>query len=216
VSERALTSSTSASALQRFDGYERLTVRQRKKWLEILLSFEMKNSYQVFDEEQRAVLEVKESDSGFLAFIGRIFLGPIRPFHSDITDLVAAQVVLRLHRRFRFIFHQLDVYAGNGDVLGRVVKKWSWIRRIYNIEDKNGAVLAQLYGPMLKPWTFEIRINDQVMGEIKKRWSGFGKELFTDADNFGIELGGIKDPSLKALAFAATVLIDVVHFERAK
>ena len=40
--------------------------------------------------------------------------------------------------------------------------------------------------------------------------------MFTDADNFGIGLGGIADPGLRALAFAATVLIDVVHFERSK
>ena len=40
-------------------------------------------------------------------------------------------------------------------------------------------------------------------------------ELFTDADNFGVELTNV-DQDLKALAFAATVLIDVVHFERSK
>ena len=41
-------------------------------------------------------------------------------------------------------------------------------------------------------------------------------ELFTDADNFGVILSDIPDPLLRALAFAATVLVDVVHFERAK
>ena len=53
-------------------------------------------------------------------------------------------------------------------------------------------------------------------GAIVKRWSGWGKELFTDADNFGVDVAGLEDPKLKALVFAATVLIDVVHQERAK
>ena len=52
-------------------------------------------------------------------------------------------------------------------------------------------------------------------GTIRKRWSGLAKEVFTDADDFGVELAGLA-PELKVLAFAATVLLDVVHFERAK
>ncbi|MBC7172739.1 MAG: scramblase, partial [Polyangiaceae bacterium] len=37
-----------------------------------------------------------------------------------------------------------------------------------------------------------------------------------DADNFSVDLSNIADARLKALAFAAVVLIDVVHFENAK
>ena len=55
-----------------------------------------------------------------------------------------------------------------------------------------------------------------MQGIITKRWSGLLKEMFTDADNFGVDLARVPDPQLRALAFAATVLIDVVHFERAK
>ncbi len=203
-------------ALQRFRGYERLTVRQRRKWLEVIFSFELANRYQVYDEDQRAVLEVKEIGTSFLSLLARLFLGPMRAFQAEITELESGQLVMRLHRRFRFIFQQLDVYGADGAQLGSVVKRWSWFRRIYEIKDPSGAVLAVLFGPFFKPWTFEIRSGEQVLGSIKKRWSGLGRELFTDADNFGVILSGIPDPLLRALAFAATVLVDVVHFERAK
>jgi uncharacterized protein YxjI len=200
----------------RFKSYQRLSVRQRKKWLEILLSFEFRNSYDVFDETQVAVFKVQETSSGIGAFIGRMFLGPMRPFRVSITDLTTGEVVLELRRPFRFMFHRLEVYAGNGELLGAIERKWSWVRRIYTIEDAQGKEIATLFGPFLKPWTFEIKQGERTIGMVQKKWSGLGKELFSDADNFGIDLGDIHDPALKSLAFAAIVLIDVVHFERAK
>lgn len=200
----------------RFQNYQRLSVRQRKKWLEILLSFEFRNSYDVFDETQVAVFKVKETSSGFMAFLGRMFLGTMRPFRVSITDLTTGDIVLELKRPFRFMFHRLEVFAGNGEKIGAIERRWSWVRRIYTIQDAQGHEIATLFGPFLKPWTFEIKMGEQVIGMVQKRWSGLAKELFSDADNFGIDLSQISDPTLKGLAFASIVLIDVVHFERAK
>ena len=56
----------------------------------------------------------------------------------------------------------------------------------------------------------------RVIGHVKKKWSGLLKEAFTDADNFEVEFVADIDPRWKAVALAAAVLIDVIHFERAK
>ncbi len=216
VTEQSGLALSRAAALDQFRGYDRLSVRQKKRWLEILLSFEFKNRYQVFDQSQQAVLEVAEVGDGIWPLLGRLFLGPFRPFTAEVTDLGASRVALRLNRRFRFIFHRLEVQAGSGESLGAIEMRWSWFRRIYDIQDATGRVVAQLYGPFLRPWTFEVRVGDRVVGQIQKRWSGLGKELFTDADNFGVDLHSLDDAALKVLVFAATVLVDVVHFEAAK
>lgn len=199
----------------RFSSFERLTVRQRKRWLEILLSFEFKNAYDVYDDRQQAVLNAREVGGGVGEFFRRAFLGPLRPFTMQVTDIATGNVLLNIHRPFRFFFHRIEVRTEQGSLLGAIQRRWSWLRRIYTIEDAQGQDVAEIFGPILKPWTFEIRTQGAVGGTIRKRWSGFGKELFTDADNFGVELGGLQ-PELRALAFAATVLVDVVHFERAK
>jgi uncharacterized protein YxjI len=199
----------------RFDAFQRLTVRQRKRWTEILLSLEMRNQYDVFDETQRPVLHVREEGEGLGAFLKRFLLGQYRPFTASIGEPSGGAPWLRLRRPFRFFFHRLEVHGPDGALLGAVQKRWSWIRRIYAVEDPRGTVVAELFGPVLKPWTFEIRVRGQARGAIRKRWSGWGKELFTDADDFGVELANL-DRDLKVLAFAATVLLDVVHFERSK
>jgi uncharacterized protein YxjI len=214
--QRSLAVAGSREVATRFAGYDRLTVRQRKRWLEILISFEMKNAYDVYDQTQAAVLRVQEQGKGFVSFIKRIFLGPLRPFEAHVVDATSGQTLLELRRPFRFIFHRLEVRTPMGEKVGAIQRRWSWLRRIYVVEDATGHVIADLFGPILRPWTFELRIDEQVQGMIQKRWSGLLKEAFTDADNFGVELGGVRDANLKALAFAATVLIDVVHFERAK
>ncbi len=199
-----------------FQGYQRLSVRQRKRWMEILLSFEMKNSYDVHNESGMPVFRVRELGNGFLSLLKRIFLGPVRPFAAEVIDLATEKILFLLRRPFRFFFHRLEVRTGGGEFWGAIERRWSWLRRLYDVQDANGRVVAQLFGPILKPWTFEIQVDGVTAGTIRKRWSGLGKEMFTDADNFGVDLSGLSDPRLKALAFAATVLIDMVHFERAK
>ncbi|HMY58453.1 MAG TPA: phospholipid scramblase-related protein [Pseudomonadota bacterium] len=212
----ALVNASPRELSTRFSHYDRLSVRQRKKWLEVLFSFEMKNSYDVFDTSGQPVLRVREEGAGVLSFLKRVFLGPMRPFDATISDPVTSVDVMTLERPFRFMFHRLIVRAKDGTMLGAIQRRWSWLRRLYDIEDAQGRVVARLFGPLLKPWTFEIQVDGQTLGTIRKRWSGLGTELFTDADNFGVELSAISDPALRVLAFAATVLIDVVHFERAK
>jgi len=214
VESSALSPRGPTAVAQSFARYERLTVRQRRRWLEVLLSFEFKNAYDVYDGAQ-AVLNAREVGEGPLEFFRRAFLGPIRPFEMEVTDIASGQVVLRLRRPFRFYFHRIEVLGPDGEPVGAVVKRFSWLRRIYTVEDASGRPVAELFGPILKPWTFEIRIDGARRGVISKRWSGLGRELFTDADNFGVELADLS-PELRALAFAATVLVDVVHFERAK
>ena len=44
-------------------------------------------------------------------------------------------------------------------------------------------------------------------GHITKQWSGLGKELFTDADNFGVTFPRDLDVTVKAVIMGACFLI---------
>lgn len=211
----ALEASTPAVA-DKFQAFDRLTVRQKKKWVEILLSFELTNKYDVYGGGATPTLRVEEQGGGFLGFLARMVLNTSRPFRAHVNEADTGRLLMKLHRRFRFIFHRLEVTAGTGEAIGAIERRWSWLRRIYNIYDAQGNEVLEVFGPFFRPWTFELRVREQVVGVITKRWSGLGKEIFTDADNFGIEMHTIANPLHRALAFAALVLIDVVHFEKAK
>ena len=73
------------------------------------------------------------------------------------------------------------------------------LRRIYSVLDRNGREAYQLFGPILHPWTFEIKQEDRLIGKITKEWSGLLKEGMTDADNFGVTFPMDWNTRLKAL-----------------
>jgi uncharacterized protein YxjI len=206
---------TSSTALAPFARPHRLTVRQRKSWMEILTSFDARNKYVVYDETGTPVFNVEEQGSGFGSLLKRLFLRNLRPFTSHVDDLTGQQQLLVLRRPFRFIFHRLEVRDAAGNLLGAIQRKWTWFRRKYVVEGPDGQHVATLFGPFFRPWTFKIRpaTGEQELGLIQKKWSGLLKEAFTDADNFWIDYEAISDPQLRAVLFAATVLIDIVHFE---
>ena len=57
-------------------------------------------------------------------------------------------------------------------------------------------------------WTFKILTNDgTTIGKITKQWSGFEKEAFTDADNFGVTFPMDLDVKCKITLLAAVFLI---------
>lgn len=207
---------TAAIVVAGFEKHRRLAVRQKRRWLEVLLNWEAKNSYAVYDEEGNHALQVKEEGSGLLNILKRLILRTARPFHAIVYDNPIPKPLMRLDRPFRFIFHRLDVSAADGTPMGHIEREWSWLRRIYAVKDARGREVAKLFGPILKPWTFEIQVGGEKHGQLQKRWGGFRSEFLTDADNFAIDLHDVRDPTTRALCFAATVLIDVVHFEASK
>lgn len=195
--------------MQRLSSISGLVVSQQKEWGEILTGFETKNRYAISDVSgSRLYLAAEEAGSTLL----RWFLKALRPF--TITVLTAeGQVVLRVMRPFRFYFHRAEVVDSQGQSLGVIERRFSLLRRSYSVLGSSGEEEFQLFGPILHPWTFQIRNDGVEYGKITKKWSGLLKEGFTDADNFGVMFPAEWDVKLKALFLGAVFLIDFVHFE---
>jgi uncharacterized protein YxjI len=201
-----------SSALTLFQHHSKLRVRQKKEWGEILTGIEMRNKYQVVGDDDQPLFFVGEVEGGLGVFLARMFLKAHRPFTMALKTPDGA-TLLMLKRPWRWWFAHLDVEDGAGRHLGSIQQRFAFFERLYEVHGPTGELLATLRGPFFKPWTFLIEQNGHEVGKIQKQWSGFGKELFTAADNFGVTLGDIQDPRLRTLVVAATFLIDFVHFE---
>ncbi len=201
--------STALALLQR---HSTLRVRQKKEWAEILTGFEGGNRYQVVGDDGQPVFYAGEVGGGLSRILLRLFLKASRPFTMELKTPEGI-TVLRLRRPWRFWFSHLDVEDGEGRLLGSVQQRFSFFQRLYDVLGPSGEVLATLRGPFFKPWTFNIELNGQEVGRIQKRWSGLGREMFSDADNFGVTFEQVRDARLRSLVVAATFLIDFVHFE---
>ena len=184
-------------------------ISQQKEWGEILTGFETKNKYAISDTSgNKLYLAAEEAGSMLL----RWFLKALRPFTIAVLK-ENGQVVLKVIRPFRFYFHRAEVVNARGQTLGTIERRFAFLRRIYSVADRSGREVFQLFGPILRPWTFQIKKDGAECGKITKKWSGLLKEGFTDADNFGVMFPAQWDVKWKALSLGAVFLIDFVHFE---
>ena len=195
--------------MERLSSIGGLVINQQKEWGEILTGFETKNRYTISDVSgNKLYLAVEEEGSMLL----RWFLKALRPFTIAVLS-EDGQVVLRVTRPFRFYFHRAEVVDSRGLSLGVIERRFSILRRIYSVHNRSGKEVFQMFGPILHPWTFQIRDGEVEYGKITKKWSGLLKEGMTDADNFGVMFPAKWDVKLKALFLGAVFLIDFVHFE---
>ena len=196
--------------MRQLESVDTLVVQQKKEWGEILTGFETKNAYMVFDAQGRELYTAVE-DGGF--FLWRWILKALRPF-VILLLLPDQRSAIKVKRYFRFFFHSADIFDANDRLLGTIKRRFSILRKKYSILDPSGNETYQLFGPILHPWTFEIRDEaDNEYGKITKKWSGLLKEGFTDADNFGVIFPREWPVERKALFLGAVFLIDFVHFE---
>ncbi len=186
-----------------------LVIRQKKEWGEILSGLEHRNKYLVSDPAGGDLYAAVEEGGSAL---GRIFLRNLRPFHIQVMGL-DRRPTLHMRRPFHWYFHQLEVRDSQQRKLGTLQRRFSVTRRIYAVCDASGKEAYLLYGPLLHPWTFEIRQGDKTVGRIVKKWTGVAKEALTDSDTFGLTFPAGCTPSLKAVLLGAVLLIDFVHFE---
>ena len=198
--------------MQRLENVSGLGIRQAKEWGEILTGVETKNKYQVVDQDGASLFYAAEVGG---SWITRIFLKSFRPFTVKVVDH-DNQTILEVRRPFRFIFHEADILNAEGQLFGKIIKKFTVLRRVYSVTDATGAEICQLFGPLLKPWTFQIKHEGIELGTIHKKWSGLGKEALTNADNFGIEFPSDCPAAVKAIFLGAVFLIDFVHFENTR
>tara|TARA_R110002072_G_scaffold302758_3_gene488520 strand:+ start:25938 stop:26585 length:648 start_codon:yes stop_codon:yes gene_type:complete len=189
----------------------RVMIRQQKEWGEILIGFESKNRFELSDEEGNRLGLAAEESQGFGAMFARNFLGKCRKATIHIYD-DAGNRIGRGEKPFRWFFHRMEVYDGDKKI-GAIQRKWSWISRKFAIENEAGREVMQIYSPIFRIWTFKLLFEDQEVGRISKKWGGMLKEMFTDADVFGMEVEPHVPNELRAILLVATFLIDFTCFE---
>ena len=196
--------------MQELADVKTVIISQQKELAEVFTGFETANTYVVANAEGEEIYYAAEVGRGWLS---RNFFQSARPFtiQCQRTD---GSTGIRMERPFRFYFHRLEVYDSDGNLLGTVQRRFCLLRRIFTVEDASGNELCELFGPILHPWTFHVRVQGMDVGTIRKKWSGLGKEVFTDADNFGVTMPENFNAAQRAVLLGAVFLIDFMYFER--
>lgn len=190
-----------------------LVVSQQKEWSEIFTGWDARNRYVIDDGSGGPPMLAAETGGGVGSFLARGFLSAARPFTIEIGRQ-GGHTEMVVQRPFTLLFARATVLDGTGRVLGTVRQRFALLSRRFTIEDADGNELAELHGPWFRPWTFRVLVAGAEVGVIRKQWSGLGREMFTRADDFGLEMSSAMSPALRAVCLGATFLIDFVYFER--
>lgn len=203
---------------------DRLIVKQKIELLEAFTGFETPNKYTIKSQNGDKLFYAVEE----VNLCAQCCCGPSRPFELRIMDINKRELVhvsrpLRCDSCcFPCCLQTITVCSPPGTVVGYVSQEWSILKPCFKIQNAAGDTVLRIEGPFC---TFTIcgavefkvlsRDGSVQVGKISKQWAGLVRELFTDADTFGVSFPIDLDVKMKAVMLAACFLIDYMFFEKA-
>lgn len=141
-------------------------------------------------------------------------LKTLLPFTVDIFDDDGKKLVT-LKRGFTLFRSNVNVLDANQQKLGRFQQRLLSLGGKFEIFDKTDHPVAMLEGNW-KGWDFKFKDQQgREIGTVTKKWAGLGKELFTTADNYVVDMSPqASDETLKKLVLSAAFCVDMVLKER--
>jgi uncharacterized protein YxjI len=174
--------------------------------------FKAANNFDILDPENSEILMTcREENLGFFTKLFRFSsYKRMTPFHVEIKD-ANGQLILTVKRGFSLFLSKVDVLDENNQLVGRFKQKFFSIGGKFDVEDANGNFLCTLKGKWTS-WDFKFADSNQEYAHVTKKWAGLGKELFTTADNYILNIfdNVPENDSKRILILGAVLCIDMV------
>ncbi|XP_042823913.1 phospholipid scramblase 1-like [Panthera tigris] len=201
---------------------DQILVCQQIELLEVITGFETNNKYEIKNSFGQIYFAVEDTDC-----CTRNCCGASRPFTMRIIDNMG-QEVITLERPLRCdscccpcCLQEIEVHAPPRVPVGYVTQTWHPCLPRFTIQNERREDVLKIIGPCVvcsccADVDFEIKSFDEetIVGKISKQWTGFVREAFTDADNFGIQFPLDLDVKMKAVMLGACFRIDFLFFGR--
>jgi hypothetical protein len=180
-----------------------LVVNQRLKLIEL------RNEYHVFDQQGNPIGSVRQARQSPLAFLLRLFsdLDVALPITLDFVN-AAGQVELVLHKPwFRWVCW---VRQPGGAQLGTIAKQFRLGKARFALADPRGEPLGEVRAENWRAKDFAVLdAQGREVARVSKKWAGL-RELFTDADNYVVQVDPALSNPLRSLAVASCLAVDVI------
>ncbi len=174
--------------------------------------FKAANNYDVFDPETgEEILHCREDNLGFFTRLLRFTdYKRMTPFDIEIRTH-DGQPVLHVRRGISLFLSKVRVYDEHEQLIGGFKQKLFSIGGAFSVLDEHDQPLCELKGKWTS-WEFSFLAGGTELAKVSKKWAGLGKELFTSADNYVLQIDPSlpADSSLRKLILAAVMCIDMV------
>jgi uncharacterized protein YxjI len=178
--------------------------------------FKAANNYDVYDPESgQIILHCREDTLGPLTKLLRFSkYKPNTPFDVRLRTPDGEELV-RVSRGWAWIRSEVAVHDHRGELLGTFKQKLLSLGGRFDVHDPDDTFLCKLQGEWTS-WEFRFLAEEVEFAHVTKQWTGLGKELFTSADNYALEISDSVPPDhpLRQLILGAVMVIDMVLKER--
>jgi len=174
--------------------------------------FKAASNYDIHDPQTNEILlECREEHlGGFTKMLRFTKYKRMTPFDTIIRTKDGKQVV-RVKRGWSIFLSKVDVLDENNVRIGGFKQKLFSIGGAFDVLDKDDKPVCKLQGKWTS-WEFNFMAGTERFAKVSKKWAGIGKELFTSADNYMLEIsdGVPADNPVRQLILAAVMCIDLV------
>lgn len=173
--------------------------------------FKAANEYDVLDPAtSEKILECREPSLGGITKILRFTdYKRMTPFHIVVT--AQGSTLLEVKRGVSFFMSKVSIFDGSGRRLGGFKQKFFSIGGKFEVFDADDKPVCMLQGKWTS-WEFSFKAGERELARVTKKWAGLGRELFTSADNYVLEVRPEVPPDHPArpLILASVLVIDMV------
>jgi uncharacterized protein YxjI len=175
--------------------------------------FKAANSFDVFDPEtKQLIFQCQEENLGFFTKFFRFTdYKRMTPFNMEVKT-PEGQRLLTVRRGVSIFLSTVEVLDERNTIIGKFKQQFFSIGGKFEVLDASERPLCMLKGKWTS-WDFKFISNDgKEFATVTKKWSGIGKELFTSADNYILQISPEvpADHPLRLLILAAVMCIDLV------
>ena len=175
--------------------------------------FKAANSFDILDpDSKQIVLQCREENLGFFTKMFRFTdYKRMTPFNMEIKT-PEGELILIVKRGVSIFLSEVEVVDDKNRIIGKFKQKLFSIGGKFQVLDASDRPLCMLKGKWTS-WDFRFVSNDgKEFATVTKKWSGLGKELFTSADNYILQISSEvpADHPLRLLILAAVMCIDLV------
>ncbi|MGY8827659.1 MAG: phospholipid scramblase-related protein [Candidatus Latescibacterota bacterium] len=174
--------------------------------------FKSANNYDIHDPQTgNIIMECREERLGMITKLLRFTdYKRMTPFDIQIRTPDGKQIV-RITRGISLFLSKVTVLDEQGQIIGGFKQKLFSIGGSFNVLDANNNPICLLKGKW-SGWDFRFMAGETELAHVTKKWAGIGKELFTSADNYVLEISESvpTDNAGRQLILAAVMCIDMV------
>lgn len=174
--------------------------------------FKAANNYDVYDPEtNQIIMNCRENNLGFFTKVFRFTdYKRMTPFNVEITT-ASGEKLITVRRGVAVFRSTVEVLDEKDRLIGTFKQKFFSFGGKFEILDKNERPCATLQGKWTG-WDFKFSHENRQLAQVSKKWAGMGRELFTSADNYVLQIEDNvpADSPLRQLILGAVMCIDMV------